>query len=214
MMIGPSTLIARNEAGDGSGYIIRHHGTQQYLDWAEVWETAEDAWKAWRKLFPNEPNLDKMARAMVGDACCPNIYFVTVDGKTLVAFDGPDAAKLAQEYAEHPEKMGVFTPAAQEYPIVIEDRLNGVVWMNGAAEAEQEVEDEKVKEGPEPEPTGTPIQRALEAFNVITATSYYGFAFREYLAQNPKALKAAEELAASFKSSKALSDLVNKGERW
>lgn len=40
--------------------------------------------------------------------------------------------------------------------------------------------------------------RARKAFDAITHATYYGFAAREVLANDPEALEAAEKLAALF----------------
>ena len=54
------------------------------------------------------------------------------------------------------------------------------------------------------------MKRAGEAFDSLTAAMWYGFTFREHLANNPKALEAAEALAASIAANKAFMDLVKK----
>lgn len=111
------------------------HLTMGVQSGTEEWGTLVEAERAWRKENP-DANLDEMAREKVGDGKTPNLYFVTVDGKTLAAFDDLDRAKW---YAQ--QSFGA--PSAQEYPVQIEDRLNGVVWENGASEAEQEEAEEE-----------------------------------------------------------------------
>lgn len=44
------------------------------------------------------------------------------------------------------------------------------------------------------------VRRARQAFDTITEASYYGMRFRQILATNPEALKAAEVLAEFVKS--------------
>lgn len=116
---------------EGGTFVLLNDGIQSGT---EEWGTLEEAERAWRKENP-DTNLDEMARDLVGDGKKPNLFFVTVDGKTLAAFDDMDRAKW---YAQR----SFGAPAAQEYPVQIEDRLMGVVWENGASEAEQEPAEE------------------------------------------------------------------------
>ena len=111
-----------------------------------VFDSASDAWAAYRRANGDEDTgLADMARDMVGDGKSPNLYFVTVDGKTLLATSDMTVAKF---YAQNPAKMGVHTPSALEYPCQIEDRHTGLVWENGASIAEQEAEEEEAAECP------------------------------------------------------------------
>jgi hypothetical protein len=84
-------------------------------------------------------DLDTMASTYSGDGASPNIYFVTVQGRTQAAFVVPEPEQndviydVAVAYAKH-------WPAT--IPVVVEDRLTGVCWDNPASEEMQRVEDD------------------------------------------------------------------------
>lgn len=142
MLIGAHVAIEPSVGG----FIVLVNGEEWRTEESEkagessVFYQASDAWAAYRRANDGEDTgLADMARDMVGDGKRPNLYFVTVDGKTLLATADMTVARF---YAQNPEKMGVHTPSALEYPCQIEDRLNGLVWENGASIAEQEAEEE------------------------------------------------------------------------
>jgi len=68
--------------------------------------------------------LDEMAPLFVGDGNTPNLFFVTENGKVTAVF-------AMFEDAEN----FVHSMSCRSSAIMIEDRLEGVVWMNAYAEA-------------------------------------------------------------------------------
>lgn len=130
MIIGPRTSITPNADG---GFIVLVDGVQWGpRDVPVTFETPAFAWLMYRDANPDEPNLNDMAQTMVGDGQTPNLYFVTVDGSTLVAYDDLDRAKEYAGYASNDS----------EFAIMVEDRLNGVVWENAVSLALQLIGEE------------------------------------------------------------------------
>lgn len=177
MIIGARTAIEPVVGGYAvtvDGIEWRSPASEEAGEQESVFDTAADAWAAYRRANPGEDTgLADMARTMVGDGKRPNLYFVTVDGETLLATADMTVAK---HYAERTELMGKASPhSALEYPVQIEDRLFGVVWENGASIAEQEAaeEDERLDDSECPNSAGRHVLAPSVTF-VAPASGFGG----------------------------------------
>lgn len=115
------------------GFAVLVHGfqwtSQETIDAGEqesVYFKPEEAWQAYADANPDMPNLNDMACQMVGDGKKPNLYFVTIDGKTVAASEDFNRA------VDVAERM-----AGSDTPALVEDRETGVVWENDASERRQ-----------------------------------------------------------------------------